>query len=79
MCSGRVLASVAGMRQHWRMRDGGDDGTGIPPLPGPAAPVDDRVLDTPNCPRCLTRMEAEEAPSGEPYWACTECGQVVLA
>lgn len=61
------------------MRDGNDDGTGTPPVPGPAEASDDRVLDTPNCPRCLTRMEAEAAAGGEPYWACTECGQVVLA
>lgn len=41
--------------------------------------ADDRDLDTPNCPDCLLRMEAEESPSGEPYWACTECGFVAVA
>lgn len=39
----------------------------------------DSDLDTPNCPDCLMRMEAEEAPDGHPYWACTECGLVALA
>jgi len=41
--------------------------------------ADDRDLDTPNCPDCLLRMEAEESPSGEPYWSCTRCGLVALA
>ncbi|WP_147392142.1 hypothetical protein [Amnibacterium setariae] len=60
------------------MSDGEDEG-----LRGlhPAVPVaaDDRDLDTPNCPDCLVRMEAEESAGGEPYWACTECGLVALA
>jgi ribosomal protein L37AE/L43A len=60
------------------MRDGGDDVPPIPPVAGTAA-VDDRVLDTPNCPSCLLRMEAAEARDGRPYWLCTSCGQVVLA
>ncbi|WP_375387203.1 hypothetical protein [uncultured Amnibacterium sp.] len=61
------------------MRDGGDDGRPLPPAPQQPAAFDDAVLDTPNCPACLLRMEAVAAPSGEPYWSCTQCGQVVLA
>lgn len=61
------------------MRDGGDDGPLVPPAPTAAGAVDDGVLDTPNCPRCLARMEAVDSPGGEPYWSCTECGQAVLA
>lgn len=73
-----------------RMGDGNDDGWPGSPLPAPAGPPEhrerqaghdraERDLDTPNCPDCLMRMEAEEAPDGEPYWACTECGLVALA
>lgn len=58
------------------MRDGGSEGLGGTSLPVAAADLD---LDTPNCPDCLTRMEAEESPKGEAYWACTECGLVALA
>lgn len=36
-------------------------------------------LDTPNCSLCLVRMEAVDAPSGEPYWRCASCGQARLA
>lgn len=64
------------MRDHGPVRDGESGDLGHPVLPGVAA---DAVLDTPNCPDCLTRMEAEESPKGEPYWACTECGFVALA
>jgi hypothetical protein len=60
------------------MRDGDDDERRRAPVPPPAV-ADERDLDTPNCPDCLLRMEAEESPSGEPYWACTECGLVALA
>jgi tRNA(Ile2) C34 agmatinyltransferase TiaS len=57
------------------MRDGGSEGVG-----GTALPVaDDRVLDTPNCPDCLTRMDAEESSAGEPFWSCSQCGLVALA
>lgn len=77
-CTGpeRVLSDVGGMRDHCRMRDGDDEerhGAAVPHV------ADDRDLDTPNCPDCLLRMEAEESPSGEPYWACTECGLVAVA
>jgi hypothetical protein len=60
-----------------RMRDGEDEGT--TPLPAAPAGAADQDLDTPNCPDCLLRMEAEESPTGEPYWACTECGFVAIA
>jgi tRNA(Ile2) C34 agmatinyltransferase TiaS len=61
------------------VRDGEDEGRSGSPLPAAAVVADDRDLDTPNCPDCLTRMEAEESQGGEPYWACTECGLVALA
>jgi hypothetical protein len=65
------------MRDHGRVRDGEDEGRTGSVLP--PASVDDHDLDTPNCPDCLMRMEAEESPKGEPYWTCTECGLVLLA
>lgn len=70
----------------------GDDDTGVPadlmstgdfpapvsePASGPAT-FEVYGLDNPNCPDCLTRMEAEESSEGTPYWACTECGHVAL-
>ena len=67
------------MRDHGRVRDNDDElgrGAAVPTVPGV---VDDRDLDTPNCPECLLRMEVEESPSGDPYWACNECGLVALA
>lgn len=67
------------MREHVPMASGGGDGGPVPPATPTDVPFDDRVLDTPNCPRCLTRMEAVESPGGEPYWSCTACGQTALA
>lgn len=67
------------MRDDGPMRDGEDEGRSGSSLPAAPAVADERDLDTPNCPDCLTRMEAEESPNGEPYWACTECGLVALA
>jgi tRNA(Ile2) C34 agmatinyltransferase TiaS len=62
-----------------RMRDGDDEGT-EDVLPAAAVEAaGERDLDTPNCPDCLTRMEAEESTGGDPYWSCTECGLVALA
>ncbi|MGT2425272.1 hypothetical protein [Amnibacterium kyonggiense] len=61
------------------MRDGDGEGPSGSTAPSAPATVDDGSLDTPNCPDCLTRMEPEESPSGEPYWACTECGFIALA
>lgn len=57
--------------------DGDDTGKHGTPLP-PIGVFDDAQLDTPNCPNCLMRMEAEDAANGEPYWTCTECGHVAL-
>lgn len=74
-----MLPGVGGMRDHGPMHDGEDDGRSGSLLPPPAGVADERDLDTPNCPDCLTRMEAEESPTGGPYWACTECGIVALA
>jgi tRNA(Ile2) C34 agmatinyltransferase TiaS len=56
---------------------GGGDGT----LPRPLAvdPFEDGSLETPNCPSCLTRMEAAEAPTGGVYWSCPTCGQTRLS
>lgn len=31
--------------------------------------------DTPNCPRCLRRMEPAEV-QGEPVWQCSGCGNL---
>jgi hypothetical protein len=67
------------MRDHCSVRDGEDDGRGDSLVPRAPVAADDRFLDTPNCPDCLTRMEPAESPSGEAYWACTECGMVALA
>ena len=75
----RVLSDVGGMRDHCRMRDGDDEQRRRAIGPPTAGADDERDLDTPNCPDCLSRMEAEESASGEPYWACTECGLVALA
>ncbi|WP_429457487.1 zf-TFIIB domain-containing protein [Microbacterium sp. ZKA21] len=36
----------------------------------------DRLLDTPNCPQCLTRMEPADV-GGEPMWRCPECGTLL--
>lgn len=33
----------------------------------------DAILDTPNCPKCLHRMEPVEV-DGAPVWLCSECG-----
>lgn len=33
----------------------------------------DRLLDTPNCPNCLHRMEPAEV-DGEARWLCPGCG-----
>ncbi|WP_420827628.1 zf-TFIIB domain-containing protein [Microbacterium esteraromaticum] len=33
----------------------------------------DEVLSTPNCLRCVQRMEPAEV-DGEPIWQCPECG-----
>ena len=66
------------MRDDWTVRDGDDGGRGGSLLPPAPESADDRGLDTPNCPDCLMRMEPEESLSGEPYWACTECGLVSL-
>lgn len=61
------------------MRDGEDEGRSGSPLPAAPVVAGEHDLDTPNCPDCLMRMEAEESAEGEPYWACTECGLVALA
>ena len=42
-------------------------------------PFEDGTLDVPNCPACLTPMEAAGTPSGAVYWACPSCGQTRLA
>jgi hypothetical protein len=81
-CTGpeRVLPLVGGMGEHGGMRDDGEDeGRHGSPLPPAVVIADERGLDTPNCPDCLMRMEAEESAAGEPYWACTECGFVAIA
>lgn len=67
------------MRDDGRMRNGDDEHGGDTAAPAVPHVADDRDLDTPNCPDCLLRMEAEESPSGEPYWTCTECGLVAVA
>jgi hypothetical protein len=74
-----TVTLVGAMREHGLMRDSGDDGRPVPPEAGDPTPFDDRVLDTPNCPGCLMRMEAVTSPNGEPYWSCTECGRVAIA
>jgi hypothetical protein len=76
---GAARIRVGPMVEHDPMPDSGDDGRSVPPVAGRPIGADDSVLDTPNCPRCLMRMEAVESTSGEPYWSCTECGQIVLA
>jgi hypothetical protein len=75
-----MLSHVGAMRHHGCMRDGEDEGgTPAPPVPPVRDDAGEYDLDTPNCPECLVRMEAEESPNGEPYWACTECGLVAVA
>lgn len=59
------------------MREG-EDGRGKSPRPLGTDPLDDRSLDTPNCPECLTRMEIEESAAGEPYWSCATCGLAAI-
>ena len=66
------------MRHDYAVRDGENDGRDGPLLPPALVAADDRDLDTPNCPDCLVRMEPEATSSGDPYWACTECGFVSL-
>jgi len=33
----------------------------------------DRLLDVPNCPRCLHQMKPAELDE-EPVWRCSKCG-----
>ena len=74
-----MLSDVGAMRDHGCMRDGEDEHARGPVVPPTPVVDDERDLDTPNCPDCLVQLEAEESASGEPYWACTECGLVALA
>jgi ribosomal protein L37AE/L43A len=55
---------------------GDGEPVGVPSEPGP---VDEGWLDTPNCPVCLNRMEAVETERGGVHWACSVCGQTLLA
>ena len=59
-------------------QQGPGDGGAID-APEAAEPVEDGSLDTPNCPNCLTRMEAASTATGGVYWACEVCGQTRLA
>ncbi|MDQ1512428.1 MAG: hypothetical protein QOC59_270 [Microbacteriaceae bacterium] len=47
--------------------------------PSTSDPFEDGTLDVPNCPVCLTRMEAASTATGGVYWACVQCGQTRLA
>lgn len=35
---------------------------------------DSLAFDTPNCPKCLHRVDPAEV-DGEPMWQCSECGE----
>lgn len=39
----------------------------------------DSDLGTPNCDRCLHRMEPAATLAGTAYWACPVCGQTRIA
>lgn len=58
----------------------GDHGPGDgADAPRVSDPFEDGTLDVPNCPVCLTRMEAADSPNGGVFWECPECGQTRLA
>ena len=71
------------MRDHVLMGtiDEGASGGGNGTAPDPVLvdPFEDGSLTVPNCPSCLTRMDAAETPAGAAYWSCPACGQTALA
>ena len=60
------------------MRDRGpsDPDSGVDGL---ADSFGDGSLDVPNCPACLHAMDPASTTAGALYWACTNCGQTLLA
>ena len=56
---------------------GGGDGTASDPLL--VDPLADGSLEVPNCPSCLSRMDAAETAAGAVYWSCPACGQTAVA
>lgn len=60
------------------MSDSGAPSVGAAPSSVSLDPVEES-LSTPNCDRCLTRMEPAVTLGGAAHWGCPQCGQTRIA